>query len=277
MKRLLLALGLVGCGPSLPALLSHRHYREAICAAEEGGEATGEAVGRSLDADAETSVNVHFVTDEALRAALGAQAEGVLSRARIARVVAQTNVLPVDDLSLTARFVTDEGREAARPAAWESLAWATRETLPPPRRGQTWLTGDNVLRGSAAVLTGGISLLFAPFRQETVQREASPSEYARLAPMATRLRETTQRAGCERHALSTRGAAGVRCTWYFVIDNASRDPVWLEITARYDSVRPGPDPHSLRHCALERRARIPLGVPPRLRGSATSQMIPRVP
>jgi len=257
---------LAGCGPSLGGLIEAKHYREAICAANEGGEGTRAEVGGALDKDADLQVHVHVVSAEELRPVLGAATDKVLARGRLARVMVESNVLPVDAVEFEASFVTEGGLVAGLDAGWETLAWVTQEKLPSRRREQTYATPGNFLRGGAAVLTLGLSLLFTEFQPGTLEVDAPPSEYARMAPLATRLRTTTERGGCKSPtlpALSSATGAGQRCTFYFVLDNVSRAPVALELKARYLAMR-----HNAvmlreadRRCAVERTFRVPFGPP----------------
>ncbi len=247
------------CGPSVRSLVAQRHYREAVCAAHDGSDRDRALVGRALDVDAGLLAHVHVMTDDELRAALGPGFSTVTVRGKLVRVVAQSDLLPLDTLDLSVAFTAEGGRLAALPATWETLAWATRETLPPHRTSQTYATGGNVLRGAAAFFTLGFSLLFSDFRPDTVAVEAPLSEYERLAPIATRLHATTERAGCANHSLTA--GAGQRCEWYFVLDAVSRDPVTLELAVRYAAMRAGGAEAEPESCALTRRFRMPLGPP----------------
>lgn len=255
----LLSLALGACGPSVRSLVTQRHYREAVCAAHDGSDRDRALVGQALDASAGLLAHVHVVTDDELRASLGPGFSPGAVRGRLVRVIAQSDLLPLDTLDLAVTFTAEGGRMAALPATWETLAWSTRETLPPHRASQTYLTGGNILRGAAAFFTLGFSLLFADFRPDTIAVEAPLSEYERLAPIATRLHGTTERAGCANHSLSA--GAGQRCEWYFVLDTVSHDPVTMELTVRYAAMRAGGSETEPESCALTRSFRIPLGAP----------------
>jgi len=273
--------GLAGCGPSLGGLVEAKHYREAICAAHDGGEDARTEVGRALDKDADLQVHVHVVSEEELRPVLGEATSGVLARGRLVRVLAESNVLPVDALGIEASFVTEGGLVAGLSASWETLAWVTQEKLPPRRREETYATPGNVLRGGAAVLTLGLSLLFTEFEPGSVEVDASPSEFARMAPLATRLRITTERGGCHSPtlpALSSATGAGQRCTFYFVLDDVSRAPVFLDIKARYRAMRHNAESLSEpdRQCAVERTFQVPLGPPAGIEEVARKKFGPRM-
>jgi hypothetical protein len=241
------------------SLVTKRHYREAVCAAHDGSDRDRALVGRALDADAGLLAHVQVVTDDELRAALGPGLSTDAVRGELVRVVAQSDLLPLDALDLSVAFTAEGGRAAALPATWETLAWATREALPPHRTTQTYLTGGNVLRGAAAFFTLGFSLLFSDFRPDAVAVEAPLSEYERLAPIATRLHATTERARCSNHSFSA--GAGQRCEWYFVLDAVSRDPVTMELTVRYTARRAGGSETEPESCALTRSFRMQLGPP----------------
>ncbi|UQA55425.1 hypothetical protein [Polyangium aurulentum] len=255
-----------GCGPSLGGLIEAKHYREAICAATDGTEGARAEVASALDKDADLQVHVHVVTAEELQPVLGSATEKVIERGRLARVMVDSNVLPVDTLEIEASFVTDGGFVAGLDAGWEALAWVTQEKLPGRHREETYATPGNLLRGGAAVLTLGLSLLFTDFQPGMVEVDAPPSEFARMAPLATRLRATTERGGCKSAAMpapSSAAGAGQRCTFYFVLDNVSRMPVLLELKARYAATRHNAESlaYTHRECAVERTFRVPLGPP----------------
>lgn len=256
-------LALSGCGPSVAGLVKDRHYKEAICAGQEGSWSTREMVGRALDADAALLIHAHVASADELRAVLGGSTDQVLERARLVRVSAQSNVLPIDALGIHAAFMTGRGQRAAVIANWTTLAWLTQEKLPPKRVEETYVTGENVLKGGAAVLTLGLSLLFTDFEPGYVEVDAPLSEFERIAPLASRLHRTTERGGCLDITLSASGA-GQRCTWYFLVDNISRAPVSLELTTRYVAQRVGIESGTTEEltCVIERRYEFALGPPP---------------
>lgn len=247
-RAALVCLALAGCGPALGPLVAGRHYREAVCGAVDRGGSDRAMVGAALDADAEVRAQLRVVP-------------GALAADRVAlvRVIAQTNVLPLDDLTLTASLVTDDGRLAAVAAGWESLSWATQERLPPWRTSQTWLTLGNLFRGGAAIFSAGLSLLFSNFQPETVLVDAPRSEFLRLAPRTTALMDVVEQSGCARHTLTD--GAGVRCVWYFVLDEAGRAPVSLRVSARYVSRRLVSQTSTDRECEVTRAYGVPLGAP----------------
>src|SRR5690242_3786553 len=142
-----------GCGPSLQSLVQAKHYREAICAGQEGNDDDRKLVGQALDKDADLFLHIHVVSNDELGPVLGLTTEAAAKRGRIIRVKLQSNVLPVDKLELNGSFTTDEGRTAAVIADWPSLAWITNEKLPQQQVEKTYMTGENFLKGSAAVLT----------------------------------------------------------------------------------------------------------------------------
>ncbi|MFO0645232.1 MAG: hypothetical protein U0326_03265 [Polyangiales bacterium] len=248
-----LTLAALGCGPAVGSLVADRHYREAVCAAHDGrGEGI---VERALEADANLLVHADVVEGDVVRAAL-ARHEGAVP-VTLFRVSAQSDVLPLDAVELSAAVGTIDGGAAALPARWDTLAWATGERLPPRRTAQTYLTGGNILRAGAAVATLGLSLLFTDFRPDTISVDARPEDYAREAPNATRLHALMERSGCRPHEPG--GGAGVRCEWFFVYASSSQSPLAMALTARFVSNRLDPERHDRETCAITRRALVPLG------------------
>ncbi len=252
---------LAGCGPSLQSLVQAKHYREAICAAHDGDTDDRRMVGRALDKDADLHLHVHAVSSDELRPVLGDATNATISRGRIVRVDVQSNILPIDGLDLRGTFVTDAGRTASLVADWSTLAWITNERLPPNRVEQTYATGENILKGVGALFTGGLSLFFTNFHPGNVAIQAPHSEFVRMAPHASALRNTTEAARCT--AIGAADGAGRKCTWYLILDNISRTPVAFQLETSYSSLRQTgkqfPDVED--QCLVKRPIRIPLGKP----------------
>jgi hypothetical protein len=271
MKRaaaLMIAVALLGgCGPSLRGLVTAKHYREAICAAHDGSEAEQKTVLRALNEDAGIHVHVHVLSADELRPVLGDSTGAVSKRAQLARVRAQSNALPIDQLTLDVSWKTARGEIAALPVAWESLALATREKLPPRRKVSTYLTGWNLLKLGGAIFTGGLSLPFTEFNAEIVEVDAPLHEYQESAPLASALLASMPSGGCRRPRTTAAGAdpPGQICDWYFVIDQLSGAPIELEVRSRYTAMRRGGDLSDTterglkKRCYVERASRISLG------------------
>lgn len=271
-------LTLGGCGPSLKSLVDAKHYREAICAGQEGNEGDQNLVGQALDKDADLLVHIHVVSTDDLRPVLGEKTEAAAKRAKLVRVNVQSNVLPIDKMELNGTFVADTGRIAAVTADWLSLALMTNESLPKQRVQQTYLTGENFLKGGAAFFTLGWSLLFTNFNPGSVLVDAPLSEYMSMAPHAAALHRAAGDNGCG--SLGIGDGAGRRCTWNFVLDNVSSLPVGFNLETRYISTRQRtkPYPEEVKTCALVRRVHVPLGSPQEIekivREKFGEQMVP---
>lgn len=255
------ALVLAGCGPNLQSLVHEKHYREAVCAAEDGNDSDRVLVGNALDKDADVQLGLHVVSSDELRPILGDRTNESLQRGRILRVVAQSNVLPVDDVELKGTFVTESGRTAALVADWNTLAFLTHEKLPPQRVQQTYMTGENVLKGGAAILTAGLSLLFTSFRPGNVVVDPSPADYEAYAPQASKLHHTTGHSACSYIEVGT--GLGRRCTWFFVLDTAPSSRVTFELGTHYVSRRQTGKPSSEKEdrCSVVRFNRVALTTP----------------
>lgn len=258
-----IVLSTAGCGgPALSQLVADKHYREAICAAES--PSSRDEVAHALDADAQIYVHVHVVSPDELREVLGDATDDVAGRATFVRVRAQGNALPVDRLSLAVALTGGGG--AAKPVEWTSLAWATREHLPPQHPEETYLTGGNVLRGLAAVVTAGVYLIFDPFKPGTQMVDAPREEYERVAPHATALHDAMPPAACSDERLAGNGQS---CEGFFVVDARGTAPLALEVKTTYEADRlegppadGGAPPTSHEDaCAIETRAAIALGTP----------------
>jgi hypothetical protein len=250
-----------GCAPSLQSLVSAKHYREAICAGAEGNESDKNLVGQALDKDADLLVHMYVVSRDELQPVLGEKTEAATKRGRIVRVNVQSNVLPIDNLEISGSFVTTLGQTAAVTANWSSLAWITNEELPQQRVEKTYLTGENILKGGAAILTAGLSLLFTNFNQGSVVVDPPLSEYMRMAPHASALHRAAGHSGCSHIGVSD--GTGQRCSWNFVLDNVSSAPVSFDINTRYVSMRQTSKtfPESEATCFVYRSVRLPLGSP----------------
>lgn len=252
---LLVALG--GCGPSIRGLVAGHHDREVVCAAVDGAERA--ALSAFLDDEASVQVSVAVVDDAAVREANARGASPV--SVALLRVDAQSDVLPVDDLTLSAAMGSVDGSAAAIPARWDALAWWTGEPLPPPRLTQTYVTGGNLLRLGAAALTAGLSLLFSDFRPDVIAVDAPVAAYRASAPRAARIVALTTDAGCR--ALSPGAGAGVRCTWFFLYAARDASPLALALTTRFVALRVGGTRLDPDRCVLPRTATVVLGSPDR--------------
>lgn len=269
---------LVGCGPSLQSLVQAKHYREAVCAGFDGSDGDRDSVGRALDKDADLLIHMHVVSSDELRPVLQEKTAAAVEKARILRVNVQSNILPVDKLEITGSLVTPGGQTAAIQADWPTLAWLTHEQLPPKRLANNYLTGMNLLKGTAAVFTVGLSLFFTEFHPEQVEVDAPLWEFERSAPLAAALHRTAGHSGCTNLTLSE--GAGQRCSWFFVLDTMSRNPVGFDVGTRYVSFRQtnnNTDNHDAP-CVIQRHARLPLGYPQEIekktRDRFAAKMIP---
>jgi hypothetical protein len=250
-----------GCAPNVQALLQAKHYREAVCAAHDGGSYDEQLVGQALDLDADVHVNVHAVSDAELQPILGLDTPAASSRGRLVRVNLQSNVLPVDDIELEAGFFTEDEKVAAVPADWDSLAWMTNEKLPAKHVSQTYLTYANLGRLGFALVTIGISTLFTEFEPEKYLTDAPLEEFEQRAPDASALHRTTEQGGCK--GIQAAEGTGKRCTSYFILDSVSKSPVSMQIQARYVSFRQTGKREKIdeERCVLPRSVRLPLGTP----------------
>jgi hypothetical protein len=257
MRFLVLACLAAACGPSLQRLVADHHDREAVCGAADGRASDRARVGAALDRDASSLVHVTVI--EPARIARILAKESVGPEMRFARIELQTNRLPVDHIS--ARLTLAAGpRVLAAPIDWDVLARLTGERLPPKHVSSTYLTGGNMLRGAAALLTLGTSLIFTEFRSRSIEIDAPDSEYAATAPRAHALFHALDSPGCSEH--ESGDSAGLRCTW-FVLLLPPQQPVAdarLEVTMRYTAQRLDRRGQvSSDACTIESRSTIPLG------------------
>lgn len=255
---LLVPFFLAGCGPSVHGLVQAKHYREAVCAAQDGTADDQDLVARALDKDADIYVHVHTVSENELQPILGLDTLTALERGRIVRVSLQSNILPLDNLELSAKFTTANGKTSGVPADWPTLAWLTHEKLPPKRKAETYVTGENFLKSLGVLFTAGFSLLFTNFHPATYEIDAQPWEFKQSAPKAYALHETTQQGGCSKHRASA--GAGKKCAFYFILDTVSKEPVSLQIDVNYISMRKTSKSEGER-CVVPRSATVPLGKP----------------
>lgn len=258
---LLSSLFLTGCGPSIHSLVQAKHYREAVCAAQDGTADDLESVARALDKDADVYVHVHTVSEPELQSVLGLDAPGALDRGRIVRIGLQSNILPLDDIELEAKLVTTDGKTAGVAADWPTLAWLTHEKLPAKRTTETYVTADNFLKSVGVLFTAGLILLFTDFHPATYQVDAPLWEFKQLAPRAYAIHETTQKGGCSN--LDASKGAGKKCTFYFILDSVSKVPVSVQIDARYVSMRQTKTSteDNKDRCIVPRSAKLLIGTP----------------
>jgi len=240
-RAALAVLALAACGPPLAPLLEHRHYREAICAGADGFAGDRAAVRRALAANAEAQLHVEMVP-------VASVAELVTGRVRFARVRLQTNALPVDNMQASAAI--SHGAHVD----WRVLAAATGEQLPPNRIAYTYLNGNTMLKGLAAMLTFGASLPFTRFEQRAVEVAPTPTDYLAIAPHATALHAVMTERGCGDVGLA---GTGLSCEWLVAIDAAPADDIVLDLAVDYVAHRHDPDDRDA--CRVGDTIRIPLG------------------
>jgi len=239
MKSVVIALLLTGCGPNLSRLATEHHYREAVCAAQDGDASAKALVGAAIDRDAEVRTHVQLVDagDLAARipAALRARAGAATERVRFVRIDVQTNALPVDnvDADLDLRG-TD--RDRAREVSWRAIARLSAETLPGPVWRDTYATWANFGRTFAAMMTAGSSLLFPPMRFERGSRLVNPGDddYERAAPVAHALHHALPESCDNRDDRD--GTRGVACRWFVMVPRTALD-VTAAVTVRFVASR----------------------------------------
>lgn len=254
-----------GCGGALPAAVSAKHYREAICGAYDGSDSDKAFVADALATDADVYVHVHVVTQEELAAIVPTGAGPIHQRAHFVRVIVRSNELPVDGLELTGGF-RGRGKEVvAAPIDWKSIAWVTDEKLPPKREAQTSVTFGNIGRVALAGLTLGLSLPFTQFDRRTIMIDAPYEEYKRTAPKTTALVDAfSRRGGCRATTLIEKGGgfAGQHCEGWFVVERTSTEAVQLHVTSTYTSKRigvPTSAPDEERICTVKSDRAVDLG------------------
>lgn len=252
---------LSACAPSARDLVARRHFREAICAAHDDRDpAVRRAVSDAVVRDMGLTVHAQLV-----RAPLIAelqQARARHSTVAMLRFDLQSDALPIDETTVRASFGSERSRFGSseprrgggvRSATIDALAAVTREPLPRARQGSTYLTFDNLLRGAAAVLTGGISLAFQPMQMQPATYTIAPSdaEIRRAAPRASDLALHVHSTGCTRLS-----PGGTRCRWYAIIEEVpdAELVVRLEVTHRASAPRRRDEA-----CYLQTERRMSLG------------------
>jgi hypothetical protein len=181
----------------------------------------------------------------------------VAGRARFARVVLQTNALPVDGLDVSVAFTNDHER-LAELVAWEPLARVTGETLPAKRESTTYATRGNSWRVLGAFFTLGASLLVAPLREGTVEVDAPDSDYLATAPVAHALYHAMPN-HCD--PVGADGELGASCHWFFIVPTRAHEPVRLDVKLHYTARRRDRtgEPIDADRCVVERTRTIELG------------------
>jgi len=259
---LTMLLGLTACAPSLQSLISHRHYREAICATE--GDAAQSEVAMVIGDDADLHFHLHRVTAAELRHVLQNATPVVLSRGDLVRLRVVSRGLPIDGYALTARLEDRRGAGEAELASWSSLVDLTGEILPDEHVEKTYATPKNFFLGLGTMLTLGVPLLFTGgsyFKPGYVNVAPGRSDYARVAPLATKLHDAIGFGGCEPRSATRGGQVHARCDAYFVVSNLDEGRWQLRIGQAFVADRIGVDPGASddeRVCRLAREDVIPL-------------------
>lgn len=220
MTLLLLSASLSACAPSVRDLVARRHYREAICAENDARSPSVRRVVREATTR-DLGLTVHAQLVHAPLLAELQRARGTRSTIAMVRFDLQSNDLPLEETTIRASFgsqrsggSTDDYRGyGVRTATLAALTTTTREAIPRDRHGRTYLTFDNLLRGTAALLTGGLSLTVAPFESAPYTISPSVEEIRRAAPRAAELESYVHSMGCVRLV-----PVGSRCRWYAIVD-----------------------------------------------------------
>ncbi len=255
----------LGCAShaALPKLIADKHYREALCAAQDTDEQ--QEVADALAKDANLQLHIHRITQTELAKVIPSEnATAIGKRAQLLRIKLQTNGLPVDNHRVSLHIDGPEMdgarvRVAIAPVNWKSLAYATEETLPPSVLRPSYLTGENILKGVGAVFSFGFSLLFTkPFRTRNRAVNAPRSEYQRLAPIATALNDVLGGRRCGAFGAAKRQAK--KCV-YFVVVKGPQSPSWtLKVEQQFTSKRvTGQGRHDEQLCLGTSRKRVLLG------------------
>lgn len=258
-----MAIALCACGPQLETLASQRHYREAVCAANDGSGDDRAYVHRKLIADLDPKLHVEVVSSHQVRNALDGlgDLDQITERVRFLRVRLESNVVPIDSVGAEIA-ITAKHQLAGAPIDWSVLAAITGEQLPPPETYSTYVHPGTFWKGLAAFFTAGISLKFTTFRKRTYAAEPSDAAYERTAPTAYRLRAAMLGGrGCDRAPSRTKGS-GMTCTWFVALDPSTVDPLQLEIAFAYAANRQPDTHHTWRDpesCTVTQTTTVPLG------------------
>ena len=256
---LLLGLGLSACGPRLGDLVAQHHYREAICGADDGWAADRASVAAALDRAAEPKLHVYVVRNTQLQTLLGAAADRIAARATFARVVVDTNLLPVDGIE--AKISVEHGRSFE----WDALLELSGEKRPPNRIGRNYLTAMNFMKALAVIGTGGV-LLLSPippsFHGELRAVPPTDDDYREATPTAYAIHQAMAGTRCESTTTSEdSNVTGTRCTAFVAITRAPQvAPTVLRVTVKYHAARVPRDGRFMSDsCTVERTNSIDLG------------------
>lgn len=263
-----LALALTsGCAPRLSTLIAGKHYREAVCAAHDGGAARRRRVSEALAADSGLYVHLQSMSQAELAQRVDPALAGeVLARVDLVKITVQANTLPLDDLQLQVTVQGEDMGAGAAAIGWETLAVATGETVPDPERYTSYATLGNLLRSVGVVVTVGLSLPYTNFNKRVYTLPPSSEAYRQQMPRAAALLAALGAARCE--AL---GDAGQVCTGHFVFDRSPATQWTLTLAQTYVAqIEPR------RACTHERAASVQIGraaewpamFGPRMRGLA---------
>lgn len=274
------AMTLSACGPSVSYLVEKKHYREAICAAQDGSNSNKEFVRKALANDSEIYFHAYVLGEDELKPILGDSTAEVMSRAHFVQINIQGNTLPIERTFASVGFKRGLTTNVASNISWDSLAWVTKETLPPKHTRSTYATGDNILKGIGVFLSAGLLLPFVSFKEGAYEVDAPIEEYKAKAPKATALYQSLPSRGCVATSLGSPNgvdaSSGLDCSSIYVLQrqpgsNWSAIVSLAYLTARLKGdVDDGSGRGQTKRCMLERTSEIPLGEDSQL-GSITRQ------
>lgn len=247
---------LAGCAPRVSTLVAHHHYREAVCAAHDGGVHRRQLVADALVRDAALYLHVHRITADELAPRLEpGLAEQVLARVHLVKITVQANTLPLDALQLEISIQGEDMGAAAGPVDWGTLAVATGETVPAGDQRPSYATIGNLMRGLGVVFTGGLSLRYTHFERRTILTPAPLQVYERQMPRSAALLRALGPVRCRGLGLDASAVEGGQvCTGHFVFDRSPATRWSLTLAQTYVATI---DPAAM--CSLQRSASVEIG------------------
>lgn len=243
MRRAIVAVVVVasGCAPRLSELVEKHHYREAVCAAYEGGAEERAFVTQAIARDGRAHLHVETVHGMHLERVLGPD-DPMIGVARFARVKLQLDAIPVDDVSASISLRDAKGDVAAVPLSRRALVALTGEALPSPVTFSTYRHMGTFWRVVGVLFSLGMSLPFTEFRERTFSVAAPDVHFQASAPRAHALLHA-MRSGCT-IVPSRRGTTskGLSCEWFVSIIAAREQMMHLDVTLSYSANRVRGDP-----------------------------------
>lgn len=198
-----------------------RNIIERLFAAQDGSNFNKEVVRKALANDSEIYFHAYALGEDELKPILGDSTAEEMSSSSLRSNKYSRQYSAHRRTFASVGFKRGLTTNVASNISWDSLAWVTKETLPPKHTRSTYATGDNILKGIGVFFVRGLLLPFVGFKEGAYEVDAPIEEYKAKAPKATALYQSLPSRGCVATSLGNPNGAdassGLDCFSIYVL------------------------------------------------------------